>query len=124
MSVVSALQSQDSSDATAASCRPVSSQVGDLGIGSGSSGTASGVLQDVERAVTVIMAMVVGLAFLFGFGNVLNLALRLAVPVWMAPLIAPAVDLSVLGLLLATRHLPCAVRPSRSCGRCAGSRSS
>ncbi|MGI5502279.1 hypothetical protein [Lentzea sp. CA-135723] len=51
------------------------------------------------------MATVVGLTFLFGFGNVLNLALRLGVPVWVAPLIAPAVDLSVLGLLLATRHL-------------------
>ncbi|MET9632179.1 hypothetical protein ABZX92_32430 [Lentzea sp. NPDC006480] len=62
-------------------------------------------LQDVERVVTVIMATVVGLTFLFGFGNVLNLALRLGVPIWVAPLIAPAVDLSVLGLLLATRHL-------------------
>lgn len=105
VSVVSALQGQDSSGASAASCRPVSSQVGDLGPGSGSSGTASGVLQDVERVVTVIMATVVGLTFLFGFGNVLNLALRLGVPIWVAPLIAPAVDLSVLGLLLATRHL-------------------
>lgn len=37
--------------------------------------------------------------------NVLSLALRLGVPVWVAPLIAPAVDLSILGLLLATRHL-------------------
>lgn len=57
------------------------------------------------RAVTVIMGTVVGLTFLFGFGNVLNLALRLGVPVWVAPLVAPAVDLSILGLLLGTRHL-------------------
>lgn len=57
------------------------------------------------RAVNVIIAAVVGLTFLFGFGNVLSLALRLGVPVWVAPLIAPAVDLSILGLLLATRHL-------------------
>lgn len=59
----------------------------------------------VVHAVTVIMGVVVGLTFLFGFGNVLNLALRLGVPVWVAPLVAPAVDLSILGLLLGTRHL-------------------
>jgi hypothetical protein len=59
----------------------------------------------VVQAVTAIMGTVVGLTFLFGFGNVLNLALRLGVPVWVAPLVAPAVDLSILGLLLGTRHL-------------------
>ncbi|WP_425444440.1 hypothetical protein [Saccharothrix carnea] len=53
----------------------------------------------------MIMGTVVGLTFLFGFGNVLNLALRLGVPVWVAPLVAPAVDLSVLGLLLGIRQL-------------------
>ncbi len=57
------------------------------------------------RAVTLIMAVVVGLTFLFGFGNVWILALRLGVPTWVAPLVAPAVDLSVLGLLLGTRYL-------------------
>jgi hypothetical protein len=51
------------------------------------------------------MGTVVGLTFTFGFGNVLTLALRLGVPVWVAPLVAPAVDLSILGLLLGTRHL-------------------
>lgn len=39
----------------------------------------------VVKAVTVIMGVVVGLAYLFGFGDVLNLALRLGVPVWVAP---------------------------------------
>lgn len=34
-----------------------------------------------------------------------TLALRLGVPAWVAPLVAPAVDLSILGLLLGTRHL-------------------
>jgi hypothetical protein len=73
----------------------------------------------VVRAVTVIMGVVVGLTFLFGFGNVLSLALRLGVPVWVAPLVAPAVDLSILGLLLGTRHLALAgssadlLRPAR-----------
>ncbi len=71
------------------------------------------------QAVTIIMGVVVGLTFLFGFGNVLNLALRLGVPVWVAPLVAPAVDLSILGLLLGTRHLalhgaaPEQLRPAR-----------
>ncbi|SEP48431.1 hypothetical protein [Amycolatopsis saalfeldensis] len=59
----------------------------------------------VVRVVTVIMGTVVGLTFLFGFGNVLNLALHLGVPVWVAPLVAPAVDLTILGILLGTRHL-------------------
>jgi hypothetical protein len=73
----------------------------------------------VAQAVTVIMGVVVGLTFLFGFGNVLNLALRLDVPAWVAPLVAPAVDLSILGLLLGTRHLaltgasPEMLRPAR-----------
>ncbi len=55
--------------------------------------------------VTVIMVVVVGLTFAFGFGNVLQLGLRLGIPIWVAPLVAPAVDLSVVGLLLGTRKL-------------------
>ena len=39
--------------------------------------------------------MVVGLTFVFGFGNVLNPALRLGVPPWVALLVAPAVELSI-----------------------------
>ncbi|GAB3377880.1 hypothetical protein GCM10027360_55740 [Amycolatopsis echigonensis] len=73
----------------------------------------------VVRTVTVIMGVVVALTFMFGFGNVLNLALRLGVPAWVAPLVAPAVDLSIVGLLLGTRHLaltgasPEVLRPAR-----------
>jgi hypothetical protein len=59
----------------------------------------------ILRSVTVLAGIVVALTFLFGFGNVFNLALRLGVPVWIAPLVAPAVDLSIVGLLLGTRHL-------------------
>ncbi|WP_213089383.1 hypothetical protein [Streptomyces flaveus] len=75
--------------------------------------------QMVFRAVTMIAGVVVGLAFFFGFGNVWTLALRLGVSGWVAPLVAPAVDLSVLALLLAIRYLalcgaPAAVlRPAR-----------
>ncbi|WP_239309739.1 MULTISPECIES: hypothetical protein [unclassified Frankia] len=57
------------------------------------------------RLVTVIVGVVVALTFLFGFGNVLALGLRLGVPIWVAPLVAPAVDLSVVGLLLGSRQL-------------------
>jgi hypothetical protein len=71
------------------------------------------------RSVTVIAGAVVALTFIFGFGNVWTLALRLGVPAWVAPLVAPAVDLSILGLLLGTRHLalngatPEHLRPAR-----------
>lgn len=61
--------------------------------------------QVVARFVSVVMGLVIGLTFLFGFGNVLSLALKLQVPVFVAPLVAPAVDLTVLGLLVGTRHL-------------------
>jgi hypothetical protein len=55
--------------------------------------------------VTAIGALVVGLTFLFGFGNAWILGLKLGVPPYVAPLVAPAVDLSVVGLLLALRGL-------------------
>ncbi len=59
----------------------------------------------IGLAVSVSVGVVVGLTFLFGFGNVLALALRLGVPVWVAPLVAPAVDLTVVALLIAIRRL-------------------
>ncbi|MCK9906622.1 hypothetical protein MXD63_42355, partial [Frankia sp. Cpl3] len=57
------------------------------------------------RMVTVIVGTVVGLTFLFGLGNVATLGIRLGVPTYIAILVAPAVDLSVVGLLLGARHL-------------------
>ncbi|WIX84756.1 hypothetical protein [Amycolatopsis sp. DG1A-15b] len=39
----------------------------------------------VLSAVTLIVGIIVALTFLFGFGNVLTLAFRLVVPVWVAP---------------------------------------
>lgn len=58
-----------------------------------------------RRTVTVVMAVIAALAFVFSFGNVWALALRLGVPHPIAPLIAPMVDLSVVGLLIALRFL-------------------
>jgi hypothetical protein len=58
-----------------------------------------------RRTVTAVMAVIAALAFVFSFGNVWALALRLGVPHSIAPLIAPMVDLSVVGLLVALRFL-------------------
>lgn len=58
-----------------------------------------------QRTVTAVMALIALLAFVFSFGNVWSLALRLGVPRPIAPLIAPMVDLSVVGLLVALRYL-------------------
>nr|WP_306464063.1 DUF2637 domain-containing protein [Streptomyces sp. SID8380] len=58
-----------------------------------------------QRTVTLVMAGIAALAFVFSFGNVWALALRLGVPHLIAPLIAPMVDLSVVGLLVALRFL-------------------
>ncbi|MFE1788991.1 DUF2637 domain-containing protein [Streptomyces sp. NPDC059525] len=58
-----------------------------------------------RHTVTVVMAIIAALAFVFSFGNVWALALRLGVPRPIAPLIAPMVDLSVVGLLVALRFL-------------------
>ncbi|MGW9205718.1 DUF2637 domain-containing protein [Embleya sp. NPDC055664] len=69
------------------------------------SGPANAQASSPLRAVTWIIGAVIGLTFLFGFGNVWDLALRLEVTPWVAPLVAPAVDLSILGLLLAVRYL-------------------
>ncbi|MCC9311943.1 DUF2637 domain-containing protein [Kitasatospora sp. RB6PN24] len=55
--------------------------------------------------ITLVMAVTAGLAFSFSFGNVWALALRLGIPRSVAPLIAPMVDLSVVGLLVALHHL-------------------
>ncbi|MFD8785168.1 DUF2637 domain-containing protein [Kitasatospora sp. NPDC059599] len=55
--------------------------------------------------ITLVMAVIAALAFTFSFGNVWALALRLGVPHPVAPLIAPMVDLSVVGLLVALHHL-------------------
>jgi hypothetical protein len=43
-------------------------------------------LAAIVRVITVIMGTVIGLAFVFGFGGFLSLALRLGVPSWVVPL--------------------------------------
>lgn len=58
-----------------------------------------------RTTITLVMAVIAAFAFAFSFGNVWALALRLGVPHPVAPLIAPMVDLSVVGLLVALHHL-------------------
>ena len=58
-----------------------------------------------RRAVTVITAAIVVMSFAFSLGNVTRLCLDLGITAWIAWLVAPAVDLSVVGLLTAIRFL-------------------
>ncbi len=58
-----------------------------------------------RRAVTVITATIVVMTFAFSLGNVTRLCLDLGVTAWIAWLVAPAVDLSVIGLLTGMRFL-------------------
>lgn len=64
----------------------------------------------IRRGLTAVVFIIASLSFAFGFGNGWLLGLALGVPGWIAPLVAPAVDLSVVALLasvhyLRTRHL-------------------
>lgn len=66
-----------------------------------------------QRTVTAVMAVIAALAFVFSFGNVWALAVHLGVPRPVAPLIAPMVDLSVVGLLVGLRYLSLRGVPTR-----------
>jgi hypothetical protein len=58
-----------------------------------------------RAAVTFAGCFIAVLTFGFSFGNVWALGIRLGVPAWVAPLVGPSVDLSVVGLLFGLRHL-------------------
>jgi hypothetical protein len=58
-----------------------------------------------RRVVTGCAVLVVAACFGFSFGNVLALGRQLAVPPYVAWLIAPAVDLTVVGLIVGVRYL-------------------
>nr|WP_242606266.1 hypothetical protein [Protofrankia symbiont of Coriaria ruscifolia] len=55
--------------------------------------------------IIFLIGTVVALSFLFAFGNVWALGIKIGVPMYVASLVAPAVDLSVIAGLLATREL-------------------
>lgn len=58
-----------------------------------------------RRAVTAVTATIVAMTFAFSLGNVTRLCLDLGIAAWIAWLVAPAVDLSVIGLLTGMRFL-------------------
>ncbi len=72
-----------------------------------------------RRAVTVITGAIVAMAFAFSLGNVTHLCLDLGITAWIAWMVAPAVDLSVIGLLAGMRflslHVILSFRVSRGC---------
>jgi hypothetical protein len=59
----------------------------------------------MRRAVTTVVFVIAALAFSFSFGAGRAVGLQLGVPAWMAPLVAPAVDLSVIVLLGSMQYL-------------------
>lgn len=61
--------------------------------------------QAMRRVVTTVVFTIAGLTFAFGFGNGYAVGLMLGVPGWIAPLVAPAVDLSVVALLASLQYL-------------------
>lgn len=67
-----------------------------------------------RRVITAILILIAGLSFTFSFGNIWTLGRHLLVPAWIAPLVGPTVDLSVVGLLAGIRYLTLrGVPPSR-----------
>jgi hypothetical protein len=58
-----------------------------------------------RRAVTVVTASIMLMTFAFSLGNVTRLCLDLGITVWIAWLVGPAVDLSVIGLMTGMRFL-------------------
>jgi hypothetical protein len=58
-----------------------------------------------RRAITVIAGSIVAMALAFSIVNVTRLCLDLGVVAWIAWLIGPSVDLSVIGLLTGIRFL-------------------
>jgi hypothetical protein len=66
---------------------------------------AAGSERLARAVVTGCAVLVVAACFGFSFGNVLALGRYLGVPEWVAWLVAPAVDLTVVGLIVGVRYL-------------------
>ena len=58
-----------------------------------------------RQAVTAVTVAIVVMTFAFSLGNVTHLCLDLGITAWIAWLVGPAVDLSVVGLLTGMRFL-------------------
>lgn len=58
-----------------------------------------------RRAITAVTAAIVVITFAFSLGNVTRLCLDLGITGWISWLVGPAVDLSLVGLLVGMRFL-------------------
>jgi hypothetical protein len=67
----------------------------------------------IARAVTLTGSVIGLCAFTFSFGNIWHLALAWGIPAPIAPLVAPMLDVSVVGLMVAIRQLALLGIPAR-----------
>ena len=65
------------------------------------------------RTVTLTASVIAVCAFTFSFGNIWHLALAWGIPAPIAPLVAPMLDVSVVGLMIAIRQLALRGIPAR-----------
>jgi hypothetical protein len=73
-----------------------------------------GGVRATRAVVTLTSAVIAVCAFTFSFGNIWHLALAWGVPGPIAPLVAPMLDVSVVGLLIAIRELSLHGVPGRA----------
>jgi Protein of unknown function (DUF2637) len=73
-----------------------------------------GGVRATRAVVTLTSAVIAVCAFTFSFGNIWRLALTWGVPGPIAPLVAPMLDVSVVGLLIAIRELSLHGVPGRA----------
>jgi hypothetical protein len=71
-------------------------------------------MRATRAVVTLTSTVIAACAFAFSFGNIWHLALAWGVPSPIAPLVAPMLDVSVVGLLIAIRQLSLHGVPGRA----------
>ena len=69
--------------------------------------------RDTALPVTMTASVIAVCAFTFSFGNIWHLALAWGIPAPIAPLVAPMLDVSVVGLMIAIRQLALRGIPGR-----------
>jgi hypothetical protein len=70
-------------------------------------------IRGTTRTVTLTASVIALCAFTFSFGNIWHLALAWGIPAPIAPLVAPMLDVSVVGLMIAIRQLALRGIPGR-----------
>jgi hypothetical protein len=62
-------------------------------------------VRHVRRTILLVVIIIAGLSFAFSFGTGWQLGIQLGEPRWISPLISPAVDLSVLCLIISIQYV-------------------